>query len=252
MILSDNSKNTEFLYLYVDEFQWLSHIDTEAFSGHPKAKSVYRAILNKDTNGYRIIYKITGGNPQAIVLKNIVNKNRGLGYLSQMAVLSRENILSFDVSDEDLDKLDFWINSENKDLDDIMKKSKHPTVINDENSNISLTPMDSMTLVTNNMRKIDGELSAFMILAQDFQIRDPFLFDAFHDLMNHLSDNNSANDTSWLNYSKNFASGANVSAALQALTKYASENRRTNLDEQDLLHAIKHLLNEYSQRQING
>ncbi len=254
MVLSDNSKNTEFLYLYVDEFQWLSHMDTEAFSGHPKPKSVYRAIFNKDTRGYRIIYGTTNGNPQAIVLKNLANKNKGVGYLSNMVILTRDNILNFDISDEDLDKMVFWIDTENKDLDDIMKKSKHPTVLGDnlDNTNLPpLTPMDIIPLITNNTRRVDGELSDFLSLAQNFQDKDPFLFDAIHDLMNYISDDR-VNDVSFLNFSKNFASGANVSAAFQALTRYAGDNRRTNLDEQDLLQAIKHLLNEYTQRRING
>jgi hypothetical protein len=234
MILNDNEKNTEFLYLYVEKFKWSNQENAEAFAGHPKPKSVYRAILNKDTNGYRILYSVENGTGNAVIINSLNSDSEDIGFTCKIHTITRNNILDFDISEEDLDKLSIWTEKDNQDLKNIMKGNTEP-----------FQQIDIL----------DEEASEFFACALDTRKEDPLLFDAIHEYMHHLLEQQpdiSSLDTTWLNMSPKFGTGSNISKAIDHIKTYVSENRRTNLDEKDLFHAITHLLNEINQRRFNS
>lgn len=243
MVLSDNLTNTEFLYLYIDKFQWSSHVDSEQFGGHPKPKHVYRAILNKDTGGYRVIYKVVNGNAQAMMINTINSEDEGNGFTCSIVPLTKANILNYDINDADLTTLEYWTENENKDLIAIMKGSDTPVLS-------GFIPDDKVSI-----EKITEDVVEFIACATTLRNVNPLLFDAVHEFIHHATETqpeDTSIDTTWLNLSKQFGTGANVHKALEHLSIYAGNNRRTNLDEHDLFQAITHLLNEYTNRQFNG
>ena len=244
MILSDNLTNTEFLYLYVDKFQWSSHVDSEQFGGHPKQKHVYRAILNKDTGGYRIIYKVINGNAQALMLNTIDSENEEDGFVCKIVPLTKANILNYEISEKDLDALEFWTENENKDLMAIMKSSDEPVIS-------GFVPEEE----DEDIKKITEDVVEFIACATTLRNTNPLMFDAVHEFMHHAIDdqpNDTSIDTTWLNLSGKFGTGANISKVLEHISIYAGEDRRTNLYEHDLMEAIKHLFNEYTNRRFNS
>jgi hypothetical protein len=245
MTLSDNKTNTEYLYLFVEKFKWTSHIDTENFNGHPKPKGVYRAILNKDTGGYRVIYKFFNGNPVAFVINSLESNDEENGFVCKISTLDKNNILKFDISESDLDNMIGWIASDNKDLRDIMDQ---PDLVR------SLPIPTDIKLSFPSPVEPDQELMEFFECALAARKVNPLLFDGIHELFHHIINEQpkeTSVDATWITLSKNFGTGANIIKALEHIAQYAGENKRTNLDEYDLFEAIKHLLNEYTQRRFN-
>lgn len=235
MVLSDNLKNTDFIYLYVESFKWASHADVEEFHGHPKPKHVYRCMHNKDTNGYRLLYSVDNGTGKAVIIDSIDNSDIEHGFVCKMHPITRDNILNFDINEEDLDALLHWVETDNSDLKNIMKPKKQ---------------IEEPTITM-----LDEEAGDFFATSLELRNIDPLLFDAIHELMIAICDekpDDSSIDTTWINLSPRFGTGANISKALEYISRYAGENRRTNLSKEDLFEAIKCLLNEYNQRQFNG
>lgn len=243
MILNDNSTNTDFLYLYVEKFDWVSQVDSEQFNGHPKTKAVYRAIYNKDTKGYRIIYSVSStGEAQAFIIDKLVSENEENGFTCKITPITRQNMLGFDIDEKDLDKLLFWTETDNLDLKKIMVENEKKPTQKQNNTIIDI-------------RDVDPAVGEFFICAMEARDVNPLLFDAIHELMHNVIEttpDDTSVDTTWISLSKKHGTGANISRALESIALYAGENRRTNLDTEDLFQAIKHLLNEYIQRQFNA
>lgn len=245
MNLSDNKTNTEILYLYFEKFKWTSYVDTEQFHGHPKAKSVYRAILNRDTGGYRIIYKVFKGNPMAVFINSLDNENEEEGFVCKACVLEKFNILKYDLSEEEIDKLLEWVTINNKDLTDIINNSDTPTKVGD--------PTNEQPLDQNIVEDV-LETTEFISCALELKKFNPLLFDSLHEFIHHINDQqppDTSVDSTWISLSKKFGTGANINEALKHIAVYAGENKRTNLDEYDLFEAVKCLLNEFTQRNFN-
>lgn len=264
----DNKQNIQIVYLYVEEFEWTISFDKERANGHPKPKRVYRAAYNKETDSYRLLYEVDDANNKfrAIFVPALNNTEEMRGYTSKIKVLSIDTILEFDLSEEDLDNLNKWMDTNNKDFFEVMYgPKKKPTQITafplpEENilpeaelpegitNTVSVDSFDALIekLLTAHG---DKELKDFWTDAAMIRDINPAMFTAISQLLFFLTSDEadrfeSAIDPFWVHMDDRLGSGANISAAMAKLVVYTCADRRKNFDEKDLLGAIKYLLME--------
>lgn len=246
-MLIDTPTNTKIIYLYVKDFQWTIPINKESNVGHPKSGRVYRGIINTDTESYRLMYRV-GDAIQGTLLPQLDSQDEANGYLSDIREITINNILDFDILEEDLTELLRWLETDNKELKDKIKgffDKQQP------NPSFSLPPFltkKSMPeMVVEILRSRDPELASIVSTVNELRVSDPHIFDAVGAFINHLLSHPEAEtsiDSRWIRFDKNLGAGANLSAALSKLSVYGSNNRRTGFSEHDLVGAIRDLLLE--------
>lgn len=247
MQLSDTIYNTKIVYLYVNKFDWESNsMGREDSAGNPKAKHVYRAIKNTETGTYRIVYEVTHS-VKSTYIDNLKNDNfEQCGYTSDIVELSLSNILECNLSEECLDNLLNWYAIDNTDIKSIV-------------GNIGATKNQERNTVKEHIVPIgvplSEELVEFISEASHLHDTDPLMFGTMFDLFVYLNsilgEDKGILDTSWMGLSKDHGAGVNVSSAVQKLSRYMGDDRKTNLDESDLLGAIRDLLMEQARRNFN-
>lgn len=232
MQLSDSSETSKVVLLYVKDFKWTDQYLTEQFAGHLRLKRVYRAIYNKPTESYRVIY-LYDRSSQAINLPSLVKKTEEMNYTSDIIEITSNNIVDYEICEEDLDQIIKW--GDHKDLNKIISEKR---VTSPEPPNIlqelfNLAKDDDMREYTERSKAL-------------FQI-NPILHDTMLDVIEHLRRHT---DTSIevfnLSMDDNFGPGINIGKAYDALGRYTSEDKRTNFDPEDLLVAIENILVEYT------
>ena len=249
MILQDNIHNTEIVYLYTHKFEYGNNpISKEENGGHPKPKTVYRAIYNTDTNTYRLIYNISKEGLSFIFIPKLKDHDEESGLSVDIKILTKKNILDFNISEENLDELLSWLKTDNKDIKEItgdigtpkpkqqkVKQGDKPAVV-PQNKGVKLPP----------------QVVQFLNLGIELEKTDPLIFGTMFDLLVYLNQNVYTDigvvNASWLKLDKDHGAGTNISSAVEKLARYMSQDRRTNLDGKDLLGAIKDLLQEQGRR----
>ena len=253
MNLQDTIYNTKIIYVYVNNFDYgKNQMGKEQASGHPKSKKVYRAIFNTDTNSYRVVYDIKGGNVYSVFIENLQSKDgEELGYTCDIVPITKSNILDFKISEENLDELLTWLKTDNKDIKEILgdvgttkkaaKKTEkqQPVAISKKGANGGIPP----------------EFVSFMNLMQEIYKTDQMTFGTIFDLVLYLVDHPGADSGNlgmhWLRMDKDQGAGVNVASAVEKLSRYIGSDRRTNLMNDDLMGAVVNLLNERTRRILN-
>lgn len=253
MILQDTPQNTKIVYLYVNEFDYgQDHIGREQTLNHPKSKKVYRAIYNTETKTYRAVYKVDK-DVHSVFIGGLQVREEDSGFICDIHILIAENILDFNISESNLDELLNWLKTDNNDIKAILgdiggkplKKRQLPV-----NTSVSVPPQ-----VNNGQQqgmKLPPELVQLIKLGSELQKTDPILFGTIFDLIVFLTNDSYTETgilgTSWLKMDKDHGAGVNVSAAVEKMSRYLGQDRRNNLDNNDLMGAIKDLLIEKSRR----
>jgi hypothetical protein len=241
MILTDNSTNTEFLYVYVSSFKWENPFDHESKGGHPMPGKVYRAVKNKDAGTYRLFVSSTTP-PMLLVFTGLEEAIEG-AYTSNIKPITIQNLLDFDISDGDLDSLLDWLKTGNSELKKVLN-FRPPLILSE--------PVNQPAMI----QKPNDEVEDFIRCAQQLHELNPNLLDSLHNYI-HFAIEEEENfeggplDTTFLTLSKDHGTGANIVQAVQKLSRYASSNRKENLDEADLFGAITNLLNERTNQLFN-
>lgn len=256
----DTKKNTKVVYLYVNEFKWTFSEDHERAVGHPKEKTLYRAVYNTDTNTYRGIYemegKMNGFYLKKLVSKESVSEEGVTGYTSDIIEITPSTILDCDLSSSDLTRLLKWIESNNKDLtDELWPPAKTPSP-----NDIKIFRMNDAKDFADMMGQIfsskNPEFEKMSESLRQLNEVDPMMFEAITDLVLFIINDESVPDSfidpSWISTDKQHGAGANIHSALQKLARYGGSDRRTNLEEYDLMGCIKDLLTEQIRRNINS
>lgn len=250
MILQDTIYNTKIVYLYINKFEYgKDQIGKEQSSGHPKPNTVYRAIYNTDTHSYRIIYKVDKNGIHSVFIGELqVNDVNEMNFVCDVSVLSVENILDFKISESNLDDLIGWLKTDNKDVKDLLGDigSKKPV------KTATNTGKNVKTNIPEGGIQLPPQLVQFITLGSELMSTDPLIFGTVFDLLIYLNDvayvDTGVVGTGWLKLDKEHGAGVNVSAAIDKLSKYLGTDRRVNLDNNDLMGAIKDLLTEKSRR----
>ena len=233
MQLSDNSENSKVVVLYVKDFKWLDQYTAEHFGGHLKNKRVYRAIYNKDIDSYRVLYTIEGRH-NAVNLPSLITKS-GAMYTSNIVLIDKQNIVDFDISEEDLDQIIKW--DDHKDLKKIIDERR--VVSQDQQEPEFIQELFKMVK--------QDELKEYMERSRElFQI-NPIMHDVLLDVITYLTGHTDMSIESLnLTMDDNFGPGINIGKTYEALGRYTSENKRVNFNPDDLLDGMEGLLTEYT------
>lgn len=235
MILSDNITNTDIFYTYVKKFKWSHPVSNETFGGHPKDGRVYRVIKNTDTNTYRLIYGRIGGTGQGVMLESLTSSDESVGYTSDIVPITRANILDLEISEEDLDLLKIWTDTDNRDIKEIFELKNQPPPP-------SLPPPAWVQ---------PNDLTEFVSCASELQSIDPTSFDTIHELIHALNEPpNEPIEVLNMRMNRNFGGGANMVKVFEHLTRYMGDDRRTNQDKNDLLEAQKYITYEINRLKL--
>lgn len=243
-MLIDTPTNTKIIYLFVKDFQWTIPINKESNVGHPKPGRVYRGVKNTDTESYRLMYRV-GDAIQGTLLPLLDSHDEANGYLSDIREITIDNILDFDILEEDLTEFLRWLETDNKELKEKMKGFFDKQQPNALPPFLQKKTMPEM--VVEILRSRDPELASIVSTVNELRISDPHIFAAVGAFINHLLAHPEAEtsiDSRWIRFDKNLGAGANLSAALSKLSVYGSSNRRTSFSEHDLVGAIRDLLLE--------
>lgn len=233
--LTDTKENTIFGFLYVKEFEWMDPLDKESHGGQPKKGRVYRSIYNNQTNSYRLYYEL-GGQLTGLYLPqlhSIETENYHVVYTSSIVPLSRTTILDCDITPEDVEQLCKWIDDDNKEI-------KTLTGLKNE---VTPRPVSGQEIAKAFAQVKDEYFLEFIAGAKQLKDTNSTLFEGVANCVhffNSLGEDNSGP----LEYNKTTGTGRNIGKAMDHLKNYTSENRRVNLDPNDLMLATKSILSE--------
>ena len=227
--------NTEFLYVFVKKFKWENPLEHEQAGGHPIPGRVYRASKNVDTDTYRLFAEMPD-RPTLLVFGKLKETIEG-AYTSDFKVISPKTLLDFDITDEDLDSLLEWLKSDNKNLKEVM--------------GFNMTPVKIEQTKTNE------DVADFIDCAKRLYDLNPSLLNSIHDYLHFAIEQEEESDegpipTTFLTLNSAHGTGANVIRAVEKLSVYVSDDRRVNLDLDDLYGAITNLLTEGTNRTFNN
>lgn len=251
-MLQDKTHNTKMVYLYVNKFDYCKNqLDKEQASGHPKPKRIYRAIYNTDTDSYRLIHEVTSTNVSIVYVQDLQSKEEELGISCDIKILTAMNILDFlPIPEDNLDELLTWLKTDNKDIKTLLGDIGAPKPSRAKSKETDAQPQPLPP--PGKGIKLSPELVQYINLGQKLNEIDPIIFGTIFDLLVYLIENTYADtgvvSTGWLRLDKEHGAGVNVSAAVEKLSKYLGQDRRVNLDDNDLMGAIKDLLTEKSRR----
>jgi len=247
MKLPDTTDNSEIVYLYVKSFEWFDPIDNENNVGQPKGGFVYRAVVNRETKTYRLVYMDETKKMTAVYLPVLITGEESeYNYRSEIIEITKNNILSLNLAERDLHMLLVWIKEKNQSLKQALGVEQPQQQIP------NLTSEQVMNVIQSDQEdKYLHKIGESLVNIRNF---DPILYDALSELIFYVeevtSPSNAVDDED--GYSSVLGAGVNISKASEALKRYGSDDRRTNLDYTDLLEAHYALLVETGRRIIHN
>lgn len=251
MQITDTPNNTKFVYLYVNSFQWSNPVDIESAVGHPKPGQVYRAILNTDTKSYRLFYDVEG-DLRGAYLSHLISPQgedpNEIAYTSDIIEITKQNILGLKLNDSQLAEMLKWIKEDNESIREFMNLPP-PNENGQRDPGASLNADQVLEHINN--AKDQAEFAELGTYLATLMKGDPVMFSALSEFIYSVGDKDerSAIDTSWPSFSPVLGAGKNISKALEAIARYGGDDRRINLDPEDLTLAMNCLLDELTRRQ---
>jgi hypothetical protein len=237
-MIQDKLEDITIQYVYIKSWKYVEPLLNEKFYGHPTPGRVYRAGYNNVTKSYRFYLDSS----EALYVHQLINKNEEEGYVCECVTLMKENLLTLNILEEDLDKIISWIESNNQDILKPQPESFPMFLLqalnNAENERYN-EEAERMAWITEALTDLDAVNSIQVEVILE-------LIDYLYqqNLMRHDDINNIALDES-------HGLGTNISRAQDKLNRYAGSDRRTNQDKEDLLSAISHLIVEAERRNIH-
>lgn len=248
MNLPDTPQNTSIVYLFVNSFEWMSAADKERNVGHLHSGAVYRALYNKDTKTYRVFYKDETGTLNAIYIPKLImteeERESEFTYLSNIVEIRRNNVVELGLTIDHLNEILFWQDEKDKSV-------KQATELEQQ----KITPQDVIEAVQQQQETV--EFNALGKAIYDLRQSNQALYDALSEMVYFVIEseskvNKGVIDAGWMDFSKILGAGKNIGKAIQHLSVYGSDDRRTNLGQRDLLEAINALLLESTRRRIQN
>lgn len=221
-------KDVNLTYYYVKSFRWFDSTATIGLNGHPMENTIYRGYFNKSVKCYYLYYRDQNDDkPNVLILPNLKG---GKSFSCEIVEIKKSNVLSFDISEEQLDKIISWQTSNN---DDIRGKDEPKMKLTDS---LSQHDVDKINTIQN-----------FFKEAKTLFDQQPMIFEAYYDLLEVLNRNlgyGNSLDTINISLSREHGAGYNVGKALESLAIYMNESKRIGLLEDDLDDALLNLMNE--------
>lgn len=243
MQLTDTTTNTKTVYIYFKDFEWYASEAHESNVGHPKKSEVYRAILNTDTKTYRVFYEVENKLDAVYLASLITDAEADYNYRSDAVEITKANILELQLKETQLDQIVKWSKENNKPIADFM--GLQPAAPSQQQMNAQQVKefIDQQEVM-----KDFTELGQFL---GDLLQADPALYNALADFIYSLSQAEVDIDADYPSMSPVLGAGTNISKALKHIRIYGSEDRRTNLNTEDLHLAMQAILEELVRRQFH-
>lgn len=218
-------------YIYIKKHVWFHPAMREEFQNHPLQGRVYRDIYNPKTGNHKVPVSGSDG----IGFETLVGSNEASDY--ELVEINLDNILDFDIREEDLDLLNKWIESENSDI----RQMYSPTA-----------PLNKLkqALHNHNMDEADALARGTEALHNLWHINN-LKYDIIVNLINYLSEadlDSYADPGNYLRHHPSHGLGVNIAQALRALDNYASDNKRVSEDLADLYVAVEALVTEIERK----
>jgi hypothetical protein len=239
-MIQDKLEDITIQYVYIKSWKYVEPLLNEKFYGHPTPGRVYRAGYNNVTKSYRFYLE----NSEALYVHQLINKNEEEGYVCECVTLTKENALTLNIQEEDLDKLIIWIESNNQ---DILKPQITP-------ESFPMFLLQALNNAENERYNEEAERMAEITEAlTDLDAVNSIQVEVILDLVEYLYNQNLErhDDINNIALDESHGLGTNISRAQDKLKIYAGSDRRTNENKQDLLSAISHLIVEAERRNIH-
>jgi hypothetical protein len=238
---------TEFKYLYINSFKWLSLEESYGINGHPASGRVYRAEFNHNDKSYGIVVE---EKRTKLLLDTLQSAGEPRGYTCDVVEISLDNILNLDIKLEDLKQINAWIESGNQ---DIVEEQNDP-VLDKQLIPIMSFVNRSIEQAIEDRNQAADSLELLMALNQVNSIH----FEIVSDLIETLIEMNSTEiddvslttpPTASLAKSLN-GMGWNIGKVYEALERYSGPDRRSNEYPEDLTEAMVNIVKELERRVV--
>ena len=250
--------DTEIFVGYVKSFNFNDKVAEEALGGHPKQGRLYQII--RDSNyGYRLHVGAdnTPTKTEGILLGSDLIGTHEDKWQFDVALVTKDNFLDFDIIQEDAAKLDSWFKSENSELKKALEKEVSLVVSSDD----GLARVDESTL-DEYARKAYAELEETEQKHQSFSDnlnlvmnKDPELFDTIIQLISYLSTTygDKYEQGGRPNFGKEFLLSSNspdtsIFNSIKYLQRYCTVGFEKSNNPKDLMKAVHYILFELQRR----
>jgi len=213
-------------FLFIEKFKWTNLEHTVIYEGHPKEGRVYKSFYNQNDNTYTI--GLTEN--RAVMIQELNADSSDFSYSSKIHTLTKENLLDFNIEDEDLDKIINWMEPQEQPINNLVIAMQRQEI-------------DEKQFLQNFINKVSQLYNINTIQAE-----------VLMDVVEALYDNNlyQVNDTvSRLELDRDRGLSVNICRAFRALDNYSGEDRRTSEDYEDLMTAIVSTVREAERRIVN-
>lgn len=231
MIIKEQLTDIEIKYLFIRKWVWSDSMMIEEFQGHPRTGRVYRAIFNDKTGNYKVLI----GETFLAFNKEDLTED--------LVEITLNNLLDFQFHEEDLDLLNSWIESDNKDI-----KAEYEPPIQQGLTKLRKA-MDNQEQEEANAagRAVDALMELYMTNTLQFEILLELATILVSENVNSMSD-----PAYGMTIHKTRGLGINIARSVRALGKYASDDRRTNERVEDLYDAIVGVVTELERKISNN
>lgn len=216
--------DTKIKYVFIKDFKW----NPMLADPYPMNGRVYPSVFNVHSEQYTLLLP----DHTMLTVKSLIEVNDK--YESNLIELSRENILDFDIKEEDLDLINEEIKQEVPVVEQGLIKLRDAMHQHDQDE---ATAADQTFYVMMNLWKANALKHQIVLdIAEHLTTTD---LESYADPANYLR----LHETKGL--------GLNIAQALRSLDRYAGDDRKTSEDLPDLFNAVEAIVVELERRYSN-
>jgi hypothetical protein len=228
--VKDNIEDLSVKYLYVKSWKWGTQQEHENFQGKPEAGDVCWSGYNNKTKSYRMMI---GDKP--FYIATLISPEEILAEY-ELVEITKDNILDLNIAEAELDKI---------------LKMKDRTFMNQEPQQNIVVKIDQemLEMMRADEQRVEKAIDAFHYLLE-LNIDH---FDILVELNEAMAEENLLEHdslTQALSESEHGV-GLNIGGTLAALSRYVGDDRRTNLNREDLITAAIGIVKELARLKIN-
>ena len=253
----------EILIGYVSEFEFNDPVAEETLNGHPFVGRVYQ-IIKEEIFGYRLHIGVenTKENQMAgILLGNTLHGDHIGKWKFKIDIITKDNFIDFDITQEDAEKLSLWFNTDNKDLREVLDKPVS-AVATDPHGNLQevhFPTNEELQTSFEAVNALDTRMNEFSDNINLIYDKDPEMMIVMTDLIAYLattySDKYEAAGKT--NYGKRFlieskSPDTAIFNTLKYIQRYATTGFEKSQNIKDVYKAIHYLLFELERKRNNG
>ena len=228
----------------------------ELMKSHPKEGRLYQ-IVHDPVYGYRVHIgkENTNGRMEGILLGEHLTGDHNGRWMFDIAIVTKENFIDFDICEEDTLKLRDWFETDNAQLRASLEKPVAAVVRNEMTGALDeyhLQPNGQEVITTTAYEQFSDSINT---IAE----KEPLMFDILQAVTNYVastySDKYEATDKT--NYGKNFlleskSPDTAIFNTMKYIQRYATTGFEKSGNTKDIFKAIHYLLFELQRKAING